>query len=361
VRSIKRTLLAAVAAALLVPASAAAVPPGFFGISPQTELRPADTARMRQARIGTVRVPVLWGDVQPSAREAFNWAPLDATVALTARDRLTVLPFLYGTPGWLAGKATTLPVDNARQRQAWTTFLRAAVDRYGPGGEFWREHDVSSRDYVPPRPIRAWQIWNEENFFYFAKPASPERYGRLLKLANRAIASRDRGALLIAGGLFGNPRQGPPLAMKASQFVARLYRLPGIKAALDGIALHPYAPDVPTLRVLTEEVRDAVVRAHDRAAGLYITELGWGSQLDPQNVAFEVGVQGQARNLRAAYRYLVGNRGRLNLKQVDWYSWKDAPPGICNFCDSVGLFRRGLGFHPKPAWHAFVGVTHGRF
>jgi hypothetical protein len=86
--------------------------------------------------------------------------------------------------------------------------------------------------------------------------------------------------------------------------------------------------------------------------------MGWGSQRNP-NLSFEVGWRPQARELRRAYRYLVGNRHRLNLKQVYWFSWKDAR-GLCNFCDSVGLFRRGARFHPKPAWHALVAVAHGR-
>jgi len=33
----------------------------------------------------------------------------------------------------------------------------------------------------------------------------------------------------------------------------------------------------------------------------------------------------------------VANRGRLNLRQVNWFTWKDAP-GACSFCDSSGLF-----------------------
>jgi len=351
----------AAAVALLAPASAGAVPREFFGISPQTELRPADTGRMRQARIGSVRIPILWGDVQPTPDASFNWSGLDELMAVTARDRLRILPFLYGTPSWLAGRGTVLPVNSARQRRAWVAFLQEAVERYGPGGEFWREHGRESNDFVPPLPVNAWQIWNEENFFYFATPASPERYARLLKLSNRAIASRDRRAAVIAGGLFGNPRQGPPRAMKASRFLERLYRVRGIKAAFDGVALHPYAPDVGALRGLTEGIRRVMVRNRDRRTGLYLTEVGWGSKRNPRAVAFEIGLRPQAQALRGAYRYLIGNRRRLNLKQVHWYSWKDASASICSFCDSVGLFRRGRAFRPKPAWHAFVGVTHGRF
>jgi hypothetical protein len=89
-----------------------------------------------------------------------------------------------------------------------------------------------------------------------------------------------------------------------------------------------------------------------------LTELGWGSQ-ERSPVSFEVGLRGQAQQLSAAYGYLLGNRGRLNLQQVVWFSWKDAS-GLCSFCDSVGLFRQGQRFRPKPAWHAFVRIARRR-
>ena len=87
--------------------------------------------------------------------------------------------------------------------------------------------------------------------------------------------------------------------------------------------------------------------------------MGWGSQNDFKQVAFEQGIHGQVKQLRAAYGYLLENRARLDLKQVYWFSWKDLPES-CSFCDSVGLFRDGTKFHPKPAWLAFVGLTGGR-
>jgi len=106
-------------------------------------------------------------------------------------------------------------------------------------------------------------------------------------------------------------------------------------------------------------VHEVTVKNHVRVP-LYITEMGWGSQNDYNEVAFEQGIRGQVRELKGAYGYLLENRARLDLKQVYWFSWQDLS-GACNFCDSVGLFREG-GKHlrPKPAWHAFVALTGGR-
>jgi Beta-galactosidase len=341
---------------LLVPATAQALPRGFFGIVPQTSLGKRDVARMRSGGVETIRVMMSWSAIQPSRRGGFDWAGMDQVVALAAEERIEILPFLISTPRWLSGNWRVLPVDSGRQRRAWGEFVRAAVERYGSRGEFWLEHGPGSERPLPKVPIRAWQIWNEENFFYFIQPASPTRYARLLALSKRAVRLADPRGDVVIGGLFGDPRQRPPRAMDAVDFLDRLYRVRGVKASFDGIALHPYAADSGDLRTLVEGVRRIAARHGDRRAGLYLTEVGWGSQYNPAVVAFEVGLAGQARELRSAYRYLLSNRHRLNLRQVDWFTWKDLP-GSCSFCDSSGLFRQGAGFRPKPAWRAFVSFA----
>jgi hypothetical protein len=343
---------------LLAPAMAGALPRGFFGVVPQTSIGPKDTSRMRAGGVETIRIPVAWSAIERSANGGYDWTAFDAAVALAAADHIEVLPFLYSTPHWLSGNWRRMPVDGPRQRRAWSEFVEAAVARYGRRGEFWSEHGPGSADSVPRVPIRAWQIWNEENFYYFARAASPTRYARLLAISAGAVHRGDPRGEVVLGGLFGDPRGRPPRAMDAVDFLDRLYRVPGVKARFDAVALHPYASDAADLRSLVESVRRTMVRHRDRRAGLLLTEVGWGSQFDPRVVAFEVGLHGQARELGSAYRYLISNRRRLGLRQVDWFTWKDAPG--CAFCDSSGLFRRGARFRPKPAWHAFTGFARRR-
>jgi len=348
--------LAVTLAFLIAPAGAQAVPRGFFGIAPQTPIDGDDTSRMRTGGLETIRAPLNWGNVQPTPQGGFQWLSLDEVVATAATGGLEVLPFLCSPPRWASRPRTRLPIDSGRQRRAWAEFARAAVERYGPNGSFWDEHGPGSAEPVPRLPIRAWQIWNEENFFYFTRPASPRRYAKLLSISERAIHRADPRATIVMGGLFGNPKQRPPAAMDAVDFLDEMYEVRGVKADFDAVALHPYAADAGELRGLVERVRGVMLRHRDRRAGLYLTEIGWGSQYNPRVVAFEVGLRGQARELRAAYGYLLANRRRLNLKQVVWFSWKDATR-LCNFCDSVGFFRRGARFKPKPAWHVFVSIT----
>lgn len=357
--------MAVFASALATPATVGAVPREFFGIAPQTALTKSDVEYMRAGRIGSVRWPLIWESIQPTPRGGYDWSSFDQVVAMAAQGRLQVLPFLWGTPRWLTGKPTTMPIDSARKRQAWAAFVEAAVQRYGPGGDFWAERSpgtaaVNYQVAIPnPTPIRTWQVWNEANFFYFAYPVSPGRYARLLKLTQPAIKRVDPGAKVILSGLFGDPDERGPRGMSAISFLERLYAVPGLKTKFDGVALHPYAADTSDLIEMTEEARALVRDNRDPRAQLFITEMGWGSEDNYQEVAFEQGRGGQARQLRRSYRYLIGNRHRLNLKATYWFSWKDLPE-VCNFCDSVGFFHEGNRFRPKPAWHAFVGLTGGR-
>jgi hypothetical protein len=336
-------------------------PAGFFGIDPQGALTDADASYMKAGGIETVRWPLQWNGVQETAKGGYNWASFDPVVEVAARHGLRVLPFVYGTPSWIAPKYTTLPVSTVRGRQAWAAFLEAAVRRYGPGGEFWAQHGPGVQ-YVPeiarPLPIRSWQVWNEANFFYFAYPASPQRFVKLLKISSPAIKRVDPGAKVILSGLFGEPTARGAKGMPAAKFLSAVYRTPGIKRYFDGIALHPYAAFAEDLEELVEALHEVTVENHDPVP-LYITEMGWGSQNNFKQVAFEQGIRGQVKQLRAAYGYLLENRRRLRLKQVFWFSWKDQKEA-CTFCDSVGFFREGEGFHPKPAWRAFVALAGGR-
>lgn len=341
---------------LLLPASAQALPRGFFGIAPQTPLLDTDYSRMSSGGVETLRLSVSWSAIQRSPTSDYDWRGFDAAMTDAARKGIGILPVLGTSPNWATGNWRKMPVDGGRARRGWAEFVRAAVERYGPGGEFWAEHGPGTAQPLSPRPIRAWQIWNEENFFYFVKPVSPGRFARLLAITRPAIRAADPGAEIVLGGLFGSPKQRMPRAMDAVDFLDQLYRRGGVKANFDAVALHPYAADVAELRRQVEAVRQTMARHSDRRAGLYLTEVGWGSAYNPKTVAFEVGLQGQARELRGAYRYLIANHGRLRLKQVDWFTWKDLP-GACNFCDSSGLFRAGDKFRPKPAWRAFVSFA----
>jgi hypothetical protein len=362
--------LAAVLAVLVAaPSAAEALPAAFWGVVPQANPTPEQFQRLERGGVGSVRIPVVWTSVQPVRNGAMVWSGVDAQVENAVRAGIEVLPFLSGAPSWAipavfvpgAGHSIKAPRNlpaSGAAAAGWSRFVRAAVARYGPGGSFWLE-----RPALPPRPIRTWQIWNEQNFEYFVARPNPAEYGKLVKLSSGAIKSVDPGAAVVLGGLFARPREAefkrkPPLAYFASDFLDQMYeRTPGIKSKFQGVALHPYTGTYKNLYPYIEELRTVLKANHDAGKGLWVTELGWSSQRPSSSNSFAKGRKGQATQLKGAFNLLRAKRFKWHVKRVYWFSVDDQV-GSCNFCDGSGLF--GAGFSPKPAWYAFAQFAGGR-
>jgi hypothetical protein len=356
----------ALVAALVLAASASpalAVPARFWGVVPQAPPTIEQLRELKEGGVDSIRIPIGWSTVQPVRGGPIDWSGTDTMVERSVSAGIEVLPFLSGAPGWAVGvdhryqSPLTLPVRSRLQRSGWKNFVRQAVLRYGPNGSFWLENPG-----LPKRPIRTWQIWNEENFMYFVARPNPAEYGKLVKLTSTALKGADHGARLILGGLFSRPKQAqfrrrPPLAYFASDFLSKLYRqTPGIRSRFQGIALHPYTATYTRLNGYIEEVRRVLKANHDAGKGLWITELGWSSQPKTHGNSFAKGPSGQAQQLRGAFRLLSRNQRRWHVQRVYWFSIDDYG-GTCNFCDGSGLF--GSGFIPKPAWRAYVQFAGG--
>ncbi len=246
---------------------------------------------MEQGGIRSYRIPLGLSSVWPRFGDPLNWSFFDYQVALAAQHKMSVLPIIYSTPSWLAGDAKTMPIHTAPQRATWSAFLREAVKRYGPHGGFWKLHPT-----LPYVPIRAWQIWNEENSIWFTEPVSVPDYASLLKLSSKAIRAADPGATVVAGGLFG--KRWLPKTLSAVSFLKRLYKVKGIKSSFDVVALHPYAYNFQDLRTLVVGIRSIMKKARDGRTPLWLTEFGWGSGNDLTN-GHDKGPQGQRKQLVA--------------------------------------------------------------
>ena len=327
------------------PPSAAArstVPAGFIGVVPQGPLATSDFKRMRGV-VGTLRIPIAWSQVERQAGE-FDFAALDTIVSAAAGAGVRVLPFIYGTPAWLAADPARPPLSTSA-RTAWTGFLRALVRRYGPDGDLW---DGSAKRL----PIRRWQIWNEPNFLLFWRPRpSPSGYARLLRISARAIRGLDSGAQIVAAGLA--PVEG---GMLPWTFLRKLYFVPGVRGSFDLAAVHPYSASLGGMAYQVRKARQAMAAAGDGRKPLLVSELGVasGSRLP---TGFNWGLKGQAAFLHRAYRLLLGARDRWHIAGVDWYAWRDlsVSDSHCVFCEHAGLFDpRGK---PKPAWRAFAHLA----
>jgi hypothetical protein len=368
--------LAVCALALALGASAAqAVPAKFWGVVPQAAPTVEQFQRLKRGGVDSVRIPINWAGVETVRGGTSDWGGTDALIRAATTAGLEVLPYVSGAPAWAvpevfvpgSGQTVKAPVRlpaSGSAAGAWSAFLQQAVARYGPNGTFWLANPG-----LPPRPIRTWQIWNEENFKYFVAKPNPAEYGKLVKLSSSAIKAVDGGAKLVLGGMFAYPKGGGRpgvcrLKAKASPnlcgpaFLEQMYKkTPGIKTKFSGIALHPYTTDYRELAPDIKEFRDVLSDNRDTGKGLWITELGWSSQPRAANNSFAKGVKGQAQQLRGAFGLLRAKAAKWKLQRVYWFSVDDQV-GSCNFCDGSGLF--GEGFRPKKAWYEYVKFAGGR-
>jgi hypothetical protein len=326
-------------------AAARPVSQGFFGIVPQGPLLKSDFDRMRGV-VGTLRIPILWSEVEPRRGE-YRFSAVDETIASAAAAGIRVLPFVYSTPSWLSVDPARPPIVSSEAGRAWTGFLRKLVMRYGPGGDLWSEPGARL-------PIRQWQIWNEPNFVLFWRPRpSPRGYARLLRSSAEAIREEDPRASVVTAGVA--PVEN---GMRPWGFLRKMYKSPGVRKDFDFVGLHPYAPHVRWIAEQVQLVRQVMVESGDGEKPLLLTEIGVASGGTYPN-AFDKGVRGQASFLRRALHLLMVKRRAWHIAGVDWFTWQDssAPDPHCVFCEYGGLFDAAGS--PKPAWWALRRVATG--
>jgi hypothetical protein len=325
-------------------ASAASAPRGFYGVIPATDPDSTEIARMGAGKVGTLRINLVWGAVQPTAGATLDWGHYDAIVGEAAKAGIRVLPTVYSSPSWAASKSN-YPPSKAHVGD-FRAFVHAAAERYGANGTFW-----SQNPGIPKLPIIDWQLWNEVNSpsFWYRKP-SAKQYVGLLRVFHAAVKSADPGAKIVLAGLFRTPnvRNGIPL----DRYLPAVYRRKA-KPLFDAVALHPYATTPRDTLNAVKDLRQLMAQFKDKGTPLWITEMGWATGGSPTPLT--VSPQRQAAYLRQAFGLLAANRGRFKIAGVIWYSWRDLPGSV--WFNHTGLFTQD--FDPKPAWDAFVGLTGG--
>jgi hypothetical protein len=337
-------LAASLLTCLALSAPAQAAPRAFYGVIPAVDPDSTEIARMGAGRVGTMRINLVWGAVQPQANSSLNWSHYDAIIGAAAREGIRVLPTVYSTPSW-AARRSNHPPDGAH-RDAFRAFVREAAARYGANGSFW-----SANPGIPKLPVIWWQLWNEVNSpsFWFRKP-SAKQYVGLLRVFTDGIRSGDPSAKVVLAGLFLTPRirNGIPL----DRFLPAVYRRKS-KPLFDAVAMHPYATTPRDALASVRDTRKIMAEFKDKRTPLWVTEIGWAT--GGVRTPLTVSPKRQAAYLRKSFGLLAKNRRRLKIAGVVWYSWRDLPGGI--WFNHTGLFTAGL--QPKPSWNAFVGLTGG--
>jgi len=372
-------VLLVIAAAVAVGAPrAAAADIGAFGVndirSDGLLMRHAeydgvgDMELMRQGGIRLYRARVRMDCVDPDGDGAFDFTgpgrgcpDYDELVGELARRGITLLPVLMNFGTNAEGREHPLAPtgrDGAPSVERFAAFARAVAERYGPTGSFW---GVCGCD---PRPVRAWQIWNEQNNgWWWNGRASADEYARLFAATRAALRAVDPEARAIVGGLTYD-RNGEASFVSPEKVIARLAATN--PNAFDAVAVHPYTDarvgdgqriGAAALR-LVERTAQAVARATGPARDggprqpVWVTEIGWSHlDADPQTIAaatraFLAGLDG-------------GVRRRAKVGPVLWYMLRDTAT-LASRDDGLGLrytAETGRDAGPKPAWEVFAAAA----
>ena len=321
----------------------------FFGISPVEAPSSSDFARMANGGIGSYRVSLAWSTVE-ATKGKYDWTGSDAIFLQLAQQGIQPVVNVTGTPSGYAPKATDPPTSSDEAFDAWSKFLAAAAHRYGPNGVFWTALAAATPD-VAPQPVRIWEIWNEPNtsLFWTPKP-DPSAYVDLLKRSSRVLKGVDPGAQIMVGGMFATPQSDG--AIVSFDFIKDIYEHQGVADAVDLVGVHPYGPDVDSVIKQLDGTRQAIDDGGDDA-GLWVTELGWGSDPDvPNDLAKSP--EEQAQLLTDSFNTMYDRRDEWGLQGVIWFTWRDSagPVGDCLWCRTAGLLD--TEGDSKPSWLAFT-------
>ncbi len=343
------------------PERGAADPPELaVGVVPQRPLEPGEGLAMRRAGIGWTRVWLSWAGAEQT-KGKYDWGRSDELIGAASGEGLSVLPMLFGSPQWAAQRdrhpcwghgCIPFAPASSETRDAFAQFAGAAARRYGPSGAFWAQHPA-----VPYRPIRVWQVWNEQNMNAFFRPrADAEAYAALVAPAAEQIHDQDPEAQVLLGGMFG-PRNRRGL-VATTRFLADLYGEPQVAGSFDAVAIHPYSGSALGALQQVRRVRRTIHR-HGSGESIWVTEIGWASG-GRRGLDLVKDRRRQARLLRRMFSRFVSKHESWDLGGAFWYAWRDTERGmaVCGWCARAGLISRSG--RPKPAYRMLRRVLSPR-
>lgn len=305
------------------PARAGALaPPDYYGANVQPIFEKgfvppsrwnALIADMSPDDLSVARMDAAWAWVEPHAPvngvHTYDWNPakapthsMDNLVSLFAANGVRMLAVPAIAPGWAGSSSASMVPSHYAD---YVAYVRALAARYGAGGTFWSQHPA-----LPYLPVQQFEIWTEANSTNFwTRGPDPIEYVKVLKPLYAAVHAVDPSATVLASIGWQN----------ASGYVSELYR-DGVKGSIDGLAFHPYAPDVPSTIGLVQQMRATLVAAGDPGLPIYDTEMG--EPAAPESIA---------DGARAAMQSLAGDalaHSDCNVQDFDVYALTGSDTGL---------------------------------
>jgi hypothetical protein len=351
-------LLVCIATLAWVAPSAFAAPPTWFvGTQSWHDPTEVDLNRLERARVGIFRMQLSWASVE-STRGRYNWSRYDRLIREAAERNVSIMPVLLGSPSWVKHQAyggrakAQYPPMTRSQRDAFYRFARAAAQRYGRNGIFWKAHP----ELPESTQVRYWQVWNEPNLgnYWNGRP-SARQYALMLVGASDAARRGDPNALVVATGLpwSGGSNVSPPDFLR-TMFTYR----PDLRNRINSVAIHPYDASPDGVIEGVRLARRGLSGTEGRYKNLWLTEFGWAtgtaSQIRADRRGFTVSESTQGRNLELTYNKLLSVRTRYRIKGAMWFNLWDMRNADW-WAERTGLWRTNNS--PKRSWYRLACVT----
>ncbi len=312
-----------------------------YGMQAQraNRLREPDFELIRDGGVGFYRFSVLTSNSDDRDRPAVRI--YDRLIAAAVSEGVELLPVflrsrLKDRPS--LGRVAS-PPESPAEHAEWRRRVRFFAERYGPGGNFWRE-----RPDLPYRPIRIWEVWNEPNLpqFWDERGANPREYGRLLRETRAVLRAVDPGARILSAGIAWR--------YSGARYLAAVLDAAGPCSA-DAISVHPYAPTVETAIGHLADARAVAGSRGLHEVALWTTEIGWrvggGGYYGVDTPA------AQARALNGFLAATTRRRRELGLGPTFAFALRDRVDPTTGDVDSKWGLRLADDT-PRPAWRVLT-------
>jgi hypothetical protein len=291
--------------------------PTLPGAAASEDVSERTFANLRALGIQHARVDLLWCEVESSQDTEPDWSVFDSVVASAQHYGIDLTPVVLCVPGWANGNQHyfTYPTDAAD----FERFFARALARYPE--------------------IASWEIWNEPNHPYFARPEPKvEPFVAMLRAANRARASVGSHAKLISGGLAASNGAATGLFSFFEQMANA-----GALDLIDGLGIHPYSRRVPD-RIRSTFMRLAALHRRLAERGkphmpLWLTEYSVPDSTSSSGYGAAGDEARQAEALSKAFA--IASHWRW-VARLTWYEARDNCDDSAEPECRLGLMRPGF-------------------
>ena len=309
------------------------LPPFNFGINlddPAPYEREFD--RVADSHAGWVRLWLWWRWTEPEPGR-FQWAGFDAQVAWARARGLRIMASFAWMPGWANGTDPNCDFwaggcQRPPNGDAYTNFVRAAVNRYKDD-------------------IKFWGLWNEPNLPIFWGGTRMQFTDRILRPGIQTIRAIDPTAKIVGPDL---AEANPPWYQAYNPFYNADHDYPpDWRAWIDGIMHSDVGPQLDVISHHTYKNRAgdenaAMDRFHDHLGGLN------GRQVWLTETAFNSCGDGHDETLQwvEIVNLVTGMRNRAWWNNTIYFQIADGPEDRSHgSCKSLTGPRPGLA--PRPA------------